>query len=82
MKIISAEDKFAQPLATEAGALEVKKTTASPAKTLELVLVSTLQTRKGLMPGLSGIFRNGRISVNCMKWKALTPYACWNTKIS
>ena len=37
MKIISAEDKFAQPLATETGALEVKKTAASPAKALELV---------------------------------------------
>ena len=37
MKIISAEDKFAQPLATENGALEVKKTTASPLKALELV---------------------------------------------
>ena len=37
MKIISLEDKFAQPLTMEAGVLEVKKTTASPAKTLELV---------------------------------------------
>ena len=37
MKIISVEDRFTQPLATEDGALEVKKTTASPAKALELV---------------------------------------------
>ena len=37
MKIISVEDKFAPPLATEAGALEIKKTPASPAKALELV---------------------------------------------
>ena len=37
MKIIAVEEKFAQPLATESGALEVKKTAASPAKALELV---------------------------------------------
>ena len=37
MKIISAEDKFSQPLSTKAGALDVKKIASSPAKALELV---------------------------------------------
>ena len=37
MKIISIEDKLSQPSTTETGELELKKTTASPAKALQLV---------------------------------------------